>query len=220
MLELFAKDMRITKIGHSCLLIEEGSVRILMDPGNYSPVPQAEGVDVVLITHEHDDHCYLPAIQEVIEKNPAAEVITHAAVGKKLEAVGLKWTAIADGEVLERKGVKIASYGTTHARIHQDIPIIANTGFLIADRLFYPGDSFHQPPVEVEILALPVAAPWMRIEECIEYAKAVKPKVAFPVHDGMLRPEARGSSKILPEKLLAPAHIQFVDAMEDTTLEW
>ena len=220
MLELFAKDMRITKIGHSCLLIEEGTVRILMDPGNYSPVPQAEGVNVILITHEHDDHCYLPAIQQVIKKNPAAEVITHAAVGKKLEAVGLKWTAIADGEALQRNGVKVASYGSKHARIHQDIPIVANTGFLIADRLFYPGDSFYVPPVAMEILALPVAAPWMRLEECIEYAMALKPNVAFPVHDGMLKPECRGSSKMLPEKLLVPHGIKFVDAVEDTVLEF
>lgn len=218
--------MRITKVGHSCLGIEEGSLKILLDPGNYNPLPQAESIDVILITHEHDDHCYLPAIQEVLKKNPAAEIITHEAVGKKLETVGLKWTAIADGETLERlpaqagKGVKIASYGTKHARIHRDIPIVANTGFLIADRLFYPGDSCYEPLISVEILALPVAAPWMRLEECIEYAKTIKPKIAFPVHDGMLKPEARGSSRALPEKLLAPHGIKFVDAVEGTLLEW
>ena len=212
--------MRITKIGHSCLLIEEAELRIVMDPGNYNPLPQVEDVDVVLITHEHDDHCYLPALEEVLKRNPAAELITHEAVGKKLETVGLKWTAIVDGATVSRKGLKIASYGTKHARIHQDIPSIANTGFLIATRLFYPGDSFYVPPVSVEILALPVAAPWMRIEECIEYAKVVKPKVAFPVHDGMLKPECRGSSKMLPEKLLAPHGINFEDAVEGTVLEW
>lgn len=212
--------MRITKIGHSCLIVEEQSLKVLLDPGNYSPLPHVAGFDVILITHEHDDHCFLPSVQEVLKSNPQAEIITHAAAGKKLETVGLKWTAIADGETLERKGVKIASYGTKHARIHVDIPIIANTGFLIGGRLFYPGDFFYQPPVPVEILALPVAAPWMRIEECIEYAKAVKPKIAFPVHDGMLRPECRGSAKSLPEKLLSPFGVQFVDMVEGSTREW
>jgi len=212
--------MRVTKVGHSCLFVEEGSLKLLVDPGNYNPTPLVEGVDVVLITHEHDDHCYLPALQEVLKKNPAAEIITHEAVGKKLETIGIKWTHIGDGETLERRGVKISSYGTTHARIHPDLPVFANTGFLIADRLFYPGDSFYVPPVPVEILALPVAAPWMRIEECIEYAKVMKPKIVFPVHDGMLKPECRGSSRMLPEKLLASHGIKFEDAVEGTVLEW
>ncbi len=138
--------MRVTKIGHACLVIEEGSLKILLDPGNYSPVPHEEDVDVILITHEHDDHCYLPAIQEVLKKNPRAEVITHEAVGKKLESAGLEWTSIKDGESIDRKGIAIGSFGTKHARIHPNFPIFANTGFFIANRLFYPGDSFHQPP--------------------------------------------------------------------------
>jgi len=67
--------MRITKIGHSCLVVEEADSKFLLDPGNYSPVPQMEDIDVVLITHEHDDHCYLPAIQDVLKQNPNAEII-------------------------------------------------------------------------------------------------------------------------------------------------
>src|SRR4051812_1934168 len=104
--------MKVTKIGHACLIVEEAGLKALIDPGNYSLVPDATGLDVVLITHEHDDHCYLPALQEVLKRNPQAEVITHEAVGKKLEGGGIKWTAIKDGETIERKGVKIASYGT------------------------------------------------------------------------------------------------------------
>lgn len=211
--------MKITKFGHSCLLVEEGEARILMDPGNYNATPQVTGVDVILITHEHDDHCYLDAIREIRERNPQAEIITHEAVGKKLATIGAPYTAIKNGEAIERKGVSISSHGEKHARIHPDIPIFANTGFLIAQRLFYPGDSFLVPQVPVEILALPVAAPWMRVEECIEYAKALKPRVVFPVHDGMLKPEARGSSRALPENLLAPLGVEFRDMVEGSVLE-
>ncbi|HEV3505907.1 MAG TPA: MBL fold metallo-hydrolase, partial [Actinomycetes bacterium] len=28
--------MRLTKLGHSCLLVEEGGARLLLDPGNLS----------------------------------------------------------------------------------------------------------------------------------------------------------------------------------------
>ncbi len=56
----------------------------------------------------------------------------------------------------------------------------------------------------------------MRIEECIEYAKAMKPKIAFPVHDGMLKPEARGFAKFLSETFLTHLGIEFKVAVEDT----
>ncbi|HEY4526835.1 MAG TPA: MBL fold metallo-hydrolase [Candidatus Paceibacterota bacterium] len=102
-----------------------------------------------------------------------------------------------------------------------EAPIFSfNSGFLIAKRLFYPGDSFFVPPVPVEILALPVSAPWMRIEEAIEYAKDIKPKIVFPVHDGMLKPEYRGSSRTLPHKLLTPVGVEFRDAVEGSVLEF
>jgi len=123
------RSMKITKFGHACLLIEEGKLRILMDPGNFCATPDVADIDVILITHEHDDHCFLASIKTVLEKNPRAEIITHEAVGKKLATIGAPYTPIKDGETIERKGVLISSHGSQHARIHQDIPILANTGF-------------------------------------------------------------------------------------------
>ena len=200
------------------MFIEEGGLTALIDPGSYNPEPKMTGIDVILITHDHDDHCYLPQITSIMERNPQAEIITIPAVGKKLESAGLKWTRIKDGEEIERKGVKIASYGTKHARIHPEMPIFDNTGFLIGGRLFFPGDALFVPPVAVEILALPAAAPWMRVEESIEYARAVKPKIAFPVHDGIMKPEARGFAKMLAAQFIVPSGIEFRDATEGTEL--
>ena len=212
--------MKVTKIGHACFIVEEKGLTALIDPGNYSAVPDQTGIDVILITHEHDDHCFLPALQEVLAKNPQAEIITHEAVGKKLDGAGIKWTPIQDGESIDRKGVKIASYGTKHAIIHRELPQFANTGFMIAERLFYPGDALYKPPVPVEILALPTAAPWMRIEEAIDYCRNVKPKIAFPMHDGIMKPEARGFAKILAPKFFEPLGIEFRNAMEGDVLEF
>src|SRR3989344_5423836 len=191
------KSMKITKFGHACLLIEEGELRILMDPGNFCATPDVAYIDVILITHEHDDHCFLDSIKTILEKNPRAEIITHEAVGKKLQ----------EGYM-------------TYTRIQKDIPIIANAGFLIGKRFFYSGDSFYQPQVPIEILALPVSAPWMRIEEAIEYAKVIKPKMVFPLHDGMLKPECRGSRRMLPEKLLTLLGVEFREAVEGSVLEF
>ena len=38
----------------------------------------------------------------------------------------------------------------------------------------------------MEILALPLGAPWSKVSEVIDYVMAVKPRVAIPVHDAVL----------------------------------
>jgi len=40
-------------------------------------------------------------------------------------------------------------------------------------------------PKPIEILALPINAPWMRIAEAMDYAIELKPRMCIPVHDGI-----------------------------------
>lgn len=213
--------MNITKFGHCCLLIEVDGVRILTDPGNYNETPMVLNIDAVLITHEHQDHCHVESLHIVLAKNPGAQVITHAGVGKILDESGIKWELISDGEERLVKQVKIQSFGNEHACIHHDLPPVQNTGFLIAEKLFYPGDSFHNPHQKIEILALPVAGPWMKLSEAIEYAKALKPNVVFPVHDGMLRQGIElGPTRRIPTLLLEPLGIKYVDMTEGSVQDF
>ncbi len=213
--------MNITKHGHCCLTLKIGSLTILTDPGNYNTCPLESGIDIILITHEHQDHCHLDALQIVLAKNPEAEIITHKGVGKLLDEVGIAWTEVSSGEAISRKGVAIKSIGSEHACIHHDLTPVQNTGFLIADQLFYPGDSFELPLVSVDILALPVAGPWMKLSEAIEYTKEVKPKKVFPVHDGMLRQEHQlGPTRRIPTILLEPFGIEYIDMQEGDIKEF
>lgn len=213
--------MKITKFGHCCLLIEVDRCRILTDPGNYNETPMVSDIDVVLITHEYQDHCHVDSLSVVLAKNPETKVITHKGVGKILDEVKIPWEVIGDREEKEIGGIKIQSFGTEHACIHRDLPPVENTGFFIAEKLFYPGDLFHDPKVPVEVLALPVAGPWMKLSEAIEYAKTVKPKVVFPVHDGMLRQEHQLlPTRTLPAMMLEPLGIHYEDMTEGVTKEF
>jgi hypothetical protein len=49
--------------------------------------------------------------------------------------------------------------------------------------LYYAGDSYTVPEVEVGTLAAPIGAPWLKIGDAMDYVLAVKPKRAFYVHD-------------------------------------
>ncbi len=60
------------------------------------------------------------------------------------------------------------------------------------------------------VLALPVAGPWCKIADAIRYALKVKPKFAFPVHDGMLQKERVGGAHRIPDLVLAKNDIKFI----------
>jgi L-ascorbate metabolism protein UlaG (beta-lactamase superfamily) len=63
--------MKITKIGHCCLLIEEKGLRILTDPGAWSEAQnELKNIQLILITHEHQDHFYLDSLKQVLKKQP------------------------------------------------------------------------------------------------------------------------------------------------------
>lgn len=191
------------------MLIEEGDLRVLVDPGVYNEFPDVRDVDVLLITHEHADHCHVDSVTKIVKENPSMEIITHQAVATILESNGISATVISDGENIVRKGVAIGSRGHTHAFVHPDVHVCVNTGYLVGGKLFFPGDCFHVPEDAVDVLALPVAGPWMKLSEAIEYAKEVHPRVVFPVHDGMLKENALGSSRDFPKKILEPLGIEF-----------
>lgn len=203
--------MHITKYGHSCILVEEKGVRFLFDPGSYSTRQNSvQNIDAILITHEHQDHLSIESLSAILAGNPGAVIYTNNGVGKKLSEQGIAFTLLEDGQHIEVKGVSVEAFGKDHAVIYSNTPEWrwVNTGYLIAGRLYHPGDALCIPPRPVEILALPVCAPWAKIAEIIDFAKAVGPKHVFPIHDGVLNVTA-GFYR-WPETFLPPARIEWL----------
>ncbi|HWH07419.1 MAG TPA: MBL fold metallo-hydrolase [Candidatus Paceibacterota bacterium] len=213
--------MKITKYAHSCLLLEIDNVKILTDLGSWNPdVPEVSDLNAILITHEHADHFDVEKLKSLVAKNPEAKLITHAAVGAKLQEAGMEYTPIESGERIDVSGVSIESCGTDHAVIYGTTSPCRNTGYLIADTFYIPGDALHDTPSkQIEILALPTGGPWMKVAEAIGYAKSLKPKVVIPIHDAMYTEEVRATS--IPRWIGAPieeAGIKFVN-MENNSSE-
>ena len=202
--------MKITKFGHCCFLVEEDNLRILTDPGNYSTGQnQVKGIDIILISHhEHQDHLFLDSLNTIFRNNPSARVMTNSSVAARLERAQIPSIVLEDGDKTSEKGVLIEAIGRKHSVIHPELPAIQNTGYLISSRLFYPGDAFTNPHRPVDILALPLSAPWLKLSEAIDYAKEIKPKICFPVHDGNLKfPE---SIYRATKTILDPLRIEFL----------
>lgn len=195
--------MQITKLGHCCLLIEDNGTVIMTDPGAWTTAQnEIKGVDIILITHEHADHFHLESLRKVLTNNPPAVIVTNSRVVGLLAENNIAATLLEHEQAKTFRGLTIAGFGTEHATIYPTVPNVMNTGYLIQNRFFYPGDALTHSGVPIEILAMPMAGPWMKLSEAIDWAKALKPKVCIPVHDGMLQPREwiyRLPMALLPE---------------------
>ncbi|WP_280273655.1 MBL fold metallo-hydrolase [Nocardia wallacei] len=187
--------MRIAHFGHSCVLVELNGAKVLFDPGTFSHGFEGiTGLDAIAITHQHPDHIDPNRIETLIEQNPGARLLSDP---QTAQSRGEPWEAVPAGRQLALGDLRITGGGGRHAVIHPELPVIDNTVFQLgtADdpaQFVHPGDSLWVPPVRVGVLATPAVAPWMKISEAVDYLRAVGPRVAFPVHYGIITPDAQG----------------------------
>jgi L-ascorbate metabolism protein UlaG (beta-lactamase superfamily) len=179
--------MEITRFGHSCLQVRDRDANILIDPGNFSTgFDGLTGLTAILITHVHADHLDTERIGALAAGNPQAAVYGEVAAVEEMAKVGVAATVARAGENFD-VGTPVQPFGELHAVIHDDLPRFGNVGYLIGGRLLHPGDALTVPDFEVEILAVPAMAPWMALKEAVDFERAVAPKVAFAIHDGLLK---------------------------------
>lgn len=179
--------MRLTKYSHSCVRIERDGAVLVIDPGAFSEPEALDGVDAVLITHEHFDHLKVDALADALGKRPSVTVHTHAEVLPKLDALAGAVRTVACGESFEAAGFRVRAFGGRHAEIHPELPRVANLGFLVEESVYHPGDSFDMPEgVQVETLFVPISAPWLKLSEAVGFVRAVRPRRAYALHDCLL----------------------------------
>lgn len=212
--------MKITKFGHCCLLIEYKGKNLLTDPGAWNTLPESiPKIDIVLITHEHTDHLHSDSLQAVINQNPGARILTNSSVGKVLTEKGFSFEVVNDAIPLNIDNILLEFYTAPHAEIYGDFGVVENTGFFVDNKFFYPGDAFTNPGKTVDVLAAPIIAPWTSLKTTIDYILEIKPRMAFPVHDGQIQTDRPGPSYRLTKQICEQNGIEFVELHEDGVCE-
>lgn len=179
--------MRIIKHGHACVTLASSNATVVIDPGMFTSRDALEGATAVLITHEHPDH-WTPEQLAATD----APIYTIAAVADRIAAadpsVSERVTVVEPGERVHADGATVTVVGVKHAVIHPELPHFDNSGYLVeADgvSVFHPGDALTTLPAAPDVLLLPVSAPWLKVSECIDYARDVGAARSVAIHDAV-----------------------------------
>lgn len=175
--------MRITKFGHACVRLEHDGATVVLDPGMFTEREAVDGADAVLVTHEHPDH-YLPDHLRATD----ARIFTIEAVAARIRQdapdLAERVTVVAPGESFD-PGIPARAVGELHAVIHPEMPRFHNSGYVLTgdQSVYHPGDALTPPEQEVDVLLVPVCAPWMRASEGVDFARAVRAPRNVAIHD-------------------------------------
>lgn len=213
--------MQITKFGHACVRFEHAGSVVVVDPGMFTEVAALEGAGAVLITHEHPDHYLVDHLRAT-----TAPVFTIAGVADQITAQAPDLKArvhvVAPGDTFDA-GLEVQAVGEWHAVIHPEFPRIANTGYLLrlGDVLAYhPGDALTAPPQPVDLLCLPVCAPWMRAAEAVEFAREVAAPRNLAIHDRVYSEAGLGIVDGHLRHFLTPAGLAYDRVADGADLPW
>lgn len=190
--------MLLTKYQHACFTVEENGQVLVVDPGNFTTnFKVTNNIVGIVITHEHADHFDPDILAAIYDKNPDSLLISLSTIVEKMP--DHKSQVVTVGDKVSVGPFNLEFFGGMHAQIHPAIPLIDNLGVLINEKLYYPGDSFALPARPVDVLALPVSAPWLKISETIDFLTAVKPRFAFPTHDAIYSDFGNGiADRLIP----------------------
>jgi L-ascorbate metabolism protein UlaG (beta-lactamase superfamily) len=177
--------MQVTHFGHSCVLLDTGAARLLVDPGGFSKdFEGVTGLDALLVTHQHPDHLDPERLPTLLRANPDARLIVDSGTAGQLNDVDHE--TVEPGATLQVAGARIEVLGGQHAVIHPDIPRIVNNAYLVDGTHLHPGDALDTVPDDLEVLFLPTAAPWQKLSDAVDYLRQVAPRYAVPIHQGIL----------------------------------
>jgi len=187
-----AGDLKITFIGHGSLMFAFGGKIIHVDPysrlADYAKLPAA---DVVLITHEHQDHLDAAALRAVRTEKTAV-VLAPAAATRVQGGLAMK-----NGDVRTVAGLKIEAvpaYNVVHRRDNGQPfhPKGAGNGYVLTfgdTRVYIAGDTEDIPEMTalrgVDVAFLPMNLPYTMSPEMVAAAaRVLQPKIVYPYHYG------------------------------------
>lgn len=175
---------KIVWLGHDGFRID-GSKTIYFDPFKIASTKKA---DIILVTHEHFDHCSPDDIERIRKDNTV--IITEKDSAGKLSG---DVRVVSPGEKIsiDEVAVTVVPAYNIDKQFHPKEK--GWLGFIVeidGVRVYHAGDTDFIPEmkeVQVDIALLPVSGTYvMTADEAIKAARAIKPRAVIPMHYGAI----------------------------------
>lgn len=181
---------------HASIKLKADGKVIYIDP--YKLPEGSEKADVILITHEHEDHLSLPDIENIFQDSTTIVInpVTHPPLLQFDHDIP-NLVVIGPGETYRGEGWTVATVPAYnidkfresgrpyHPREDERFGVVVT---LAGTRIYHAGDTDAIPEMEgldVDIACLPVSGTFvMTAEEAARAVQLIKPKVAIPIHYG------------------------------------
>ncbi len=177
--------------GHDAMRIDAGEPVIYIDPWQVGDQPKK--ADLVLITHDHHDHCSLEDVEAVYKDG--TEIVTIAAAAKKLP--GKTVHTVGPGDAVTVKGIAVEAVPAYNINKFRSpgVPFhprdAGHVGFIVTVdgvRVYHAGDTDCIPEmkdIKADIALVPVSGTYvMTVDEALEAVKIINPRLAIPMHVG------------------------------------
>lgn len=200
-------SVTIKWLGHSGFLLKGDDKKIYIDPYDLSEEPDFDDkADILLITHEHFDHCSPDDIRKVRRSDSTTLIPENLSLQFKGDA-----RRIAEGDVLadglEIKGTRIEVVPAYNLDKPYH-PRGFGVGYIVelgGIRIYHAGDCDLFPEmktIRVDVALLPIGGIYtMDEEEAASAAATISPKFVIPMHYG--KPEVTDGD---PEKFKNLVH--------------
>lgn len=196
--EGFAMVKNIHWLGHDTFKIT-GEKVLYTDPFK---VKKKDMADIILITHEHYDHCSPDDIKKL--QGPQTVIVAPADCAAKLKG-NIK--IVKPGDTLDVSGIRIEvvpSYNTNKQFHTKDRGWVGYIVTVSGERIYLAGDTDYIPEMagfRADIALLPVSGTYvMTADEAVQAALDIRPKIAIPMHYGSIV-GTRDDAKKFAEKL-------------------
>ena len=186
-------DLAIQPINHSAIRFEFKGKQYYVDPAGEAEWDKMSKADAIFITHEHFDHLNPQVIGQI--KMPGTVICANAATVKKA-GFGETIEAGQSKKILDITVEAIPAYNITPDRLRFHPKDRKDNGYVLTfggKRVYVAGDTEGTPEMkalkDIDIAFLPINLPYtMPPKEAADAARAFKPKILYPYHQGKSDP--------------------------------
>ncbi len=186
--------VKLTWLGHDGFRIQDGQV-VYIDPYQIEGGPKA---DIVLVSHEHSDHCSLDDLKKIV--GPNTTIVAHAQSKSELSKLKVKEVKVMKpGDKINLGDIGIEAVPAYNVNKFREPGKVfhpkedGKLGYVLTVkgfRIYHAGDTDHIPEmknIRADIALLPVSGTYvMTAQEAAEAVAAINPKVVIPMHYGAI----------------------------------